>query len=105
MSPSGSRTQTGGTSPDPSPFLAMRLPEHVFRPDDGRRGMIGIVADRSGASAAAYDEDNGTIRTNAVARTVARLMRLGHQGQRLHRSPQLAHAAGGLSDNNASRND
>ena len=42
---------------------------------------------------------------HAAARTVTRLLRPGHHRQRLQRSPQLAQAAGGLSDSSASRND
>ena len=75
-------------------------------PDDVARNGTHDGADRSRFIERRNDEDHraGRVR-HAAARTVAQLLRHGHHGQRLQRSPQLAHAAGGLSDNSASRND
>ena len=74
-------------------------------PDDVARDGTHDGANRSRFIERRNDEDHraGHVRHTA-ARTVTRLLRHGH-GQRLQRSPQLAHATGGLSDNSASRND
>ena len=74
--------------------------------DDVARNGTHDGADRSRLIERRNDEDHRACRLrHAAARTVARLLRPGHHGQRLQRSPQLAHAAGGLSDSSASRND
>ena len=75
-------------------------------PDNVARDGTHDGADRSRFIERRNDEDDRACHVrHAAARTVTQRLRHGHHGQRLQRSPQLAHAAGGLSDSSASRND
>ena len=75
-------------------------------PDDVARDGTHDGADRSRFIERRNNEGDSAWRLrHAAARTVTQRLRHGHHGQRLQRSPQLAHAAGGLSDSSASRND
>ena len=74
--------------------------------DDVARNGTHDGTDRSRLVERRNNEDDPACRLgHAAARTVARLLRPGRHRQRLQRSPQLAQAAGGLSDSSASRND